>query len=138
MSRRTVEVMYFDGCPNVDLALRQVRAALASAGLDGNVDLAMTRIGDDVEAARKRFLGSPTVLVDGHDVERDAVARDDYGLQCRVYWHDDHRNGAPPSHWIAAALVASPPTERPSVAEMSPSGSIRQGDHGCCDDKGAR
>jgi len=133
MSRHTVDVMYFDGCPNVDLAVAQVRAAIASAGLEGNVDLAMTHIGDDAEAARKRFLGSPTVHVGGLDVEPDADARHDYGLQCRVYWHDGRLEGAPPSAWIAAVLTADAKAQGPKAAEPSPSGSIQRGAHGCCD-----
>jgi hypothetical protein len=130
--------MYFDGCPNVDLAAQRVHAAVASVGLTGDVDVVMTRIGDEVEAARKRFLGSPTVHVDGLDVEADAVARDDYGIQCRVYWHDGRLEGAPPSPWIAAALAARPPTERTETAGPSPSGSIERGEHGCCDGKSTR
>jgi hypothetical protein len=132
MSRRTVEVMYFDGCPNVELALDRVRAGIASARMDGNVDIALTRIADDVQAARKRFLGSPTIQVDGRDVEPEAAMRDDYGLQCRVYWNDGRLEGAPPSEWVAAALAAGPPTQEPQVAEPSPSGSTRQDTPRCC------
>jgi hypothetical protein len=88
-----------------------------------------------VEAVRKRFLGSPTVHVDGLDVEPDAVTRDDYGLQCRVYWHDGRLEGAPPSRWIAAALEAGPPTVGTKIAGPSPSDSIERGEHGCCDGK---
>jgi hypothetical protein len=134
MSRRAVEVMYFDGCPNVELALDRVRAAIASARMDGNVDIVLSRIADDVEAARKRFLGSPTIQIDGHDVEPEAAMRDDYGLQCRVYWNDGRLEGAPPSKWVAAALAAEPPTQEPQVAEPSPNSSRRQDPPRCCVD----
>jgi hypothetical protein len=135
MSPRTVEVMFFDGCPNVDLAVLHARAALASAGLDGRVEIAITRIDDDLEAARKRFLGSPTVQVDGLDVDPDALTRDDYGLQCRIYWHDGRIEGAPPIRWIAAALAADPPIPETGLAEPSAPASSGRSEHGCCSGK---
>ena len=137
MNRRKIEVMYFEGCPNVEPALREVHAAIEAVGLDGRVDVAMTQIGDEVEAGRRRFLGSPTVLVDGHDVEPEAATRDDYGLQCRVYWYDGHLRGAPVSQWIAAALTGTPRSDAPSAAEPSPSSSDPRGEHGCCGGKDA-
>jgi hypothetical protein len=128
MAHHAVELMYFDGCPNMDLALKHARAAITSAGL--HIDVVMTRIGDDAEATRKRFLGSPTVHVDGLDVEPDAGVRDNYGLQCRVYWHDGRLEGAPPSHWIAAALAAGNEHAGPSLSD-----SAERGAHGCCGGK---
>jgi hypothetical protein len=137
MSRRKVEVMYFDGCPNVDRAVDQVRVAIAMVGMEGSVDVTLTRVSDEVAAGRKGFLGSPTVLVDGRDVEPDAVARDACDLQCRVYWNDGHLQGAPPSRWIAAALAAAP-GERPGSIEPAPSGSTRQSEHDRCNGEGGR
>jgi catechol 2,3-dioxygenase-like lactoylglutathione lyase family enzyme len=42
------------------------------------------------EAAQtERFLGSPTVRVDGRDVEPDAETRTDHGIKCRIYRSSD-------------------------------------------------
>jgi hypothetical protein len=70
-----IEVQYLDGCPNLALAVDRVREALALVGLDATIQT--TRMTDGVE-----FGGSPTVLVDGRDVEEDqAAAR----ASCRTY-----------------------------------------------------
>jgi hypothetical protein len=55
-------------------------------------------------ASRLHFVGSPTVRVDGLDVDPAANALDTYGLRCRVYDVGGHVDGAPPSTWIEAAL----------------------------------
>jgi hypothetical protein len=132
MSRRSVEVMFLDGCPHVDLALRHVHAAIASTGLDGAVDVALTRIEDDAEAVRKRFLGSPTVHVDGLDVEPDAACRREYGLHCRLYWDDGRVDGAPPRSLIAAALIGPPPVANARAA----TGPVPCAANGSCDGTG--
>lgn len=103
---RHVEVLFFDGCPNVDLATSRVRQAIASAGVQADVQL--VRIEGDDDAVRRRFLGSPTVRVDGSDVDGAAEARTDFGLQCRVYSVDGQLEGAPPVAWIEAALRGAP------------------------------
>lgn len=61
------------------------------------------------DAARLRFLGSPTVRVDGCDVEAGAEDRSDFGMECRVYFSSD---GLPASAWIRDALRSSEVIER--------------------------
>ena len=102
-SRPTVELLYFDGCPNYLDYLPRLRRLLASAGLtDG---LALRPIDSDQEAGAQRFLGSPSVRVDGQDVEPDAVERRDYGLQCRLYRTGCGLTGFPPDDWVLEALA---------------------------------
>ena len=103
---KTVQVLFFDGCPNVDLATRNASEAIANAGVSATIRL--VRIAGEAEAVRRRFLGSPTVRVDGVDVELSAGARSDFGLQCRVYSVDGRLTAAPPTAWIEAALRADP------------------------------
>jgi hypothetical protein len=98
----TVEVLYFDGCPNHEAYLPRLRGLLDVAGVQARIEL--RRI-ESVEAAeRERFLGSPTVRVDGHDVDPAAAQRDDYGLKCRLYASDDGLRGTPPDAWVLNAL----------------------------------
>ena len=98
----TIEVLYFDGCPNHDALLPHLHELLASAGVTATV--ALRRIETIEDAERERFLGSPTVRVDGHDVDPGAGARDDYGLKCRLYATDEGVRGTPPDAWILGAL----------------------------------
>ena len=102
MIKRSVEVLAFDGCPNVDVALDRARGAVASANVPAEIRL--VRVQDDDEAKRLRFLGSPTVRVDGVDVDPSAEDRDDFGLQCRLYLVGGRLEGAPPTDSILSAL----------------------------------
>jgi Alkylmercury lyase len=80
---RTVEILYFDGCPNHAALESRLDGLLNRAGVA--TELELHRIDSEAEARRLRFLGSPTVRVDGRDVEPDAERREDYGLKCRLY-----------------------------------------------------
>jgi len=99
---RRIEIMMFEGCPHVDEVLERTRSAAAAAGVP--TDVAVVRIGSLAEAIERRFLGSPTVRVDGVDVEPAARGRLDFGVQCRLYQLGHRFEGAPPVAWIAAAL----------------------------------
>lgn len=76
-----VELLYFDGCPGIDRVVPIV-GPLADAA---RARVVQRRVETPDEAEAQRFLGSPTVRVDGVDVEPGAEQRDDYGLKCRLY-----------------------------------------------------
>ena len=97
-----IELLYFDGCPNYEALVPQLRRILAREGIEADVQL--RRVETQEQAARLRFLGSPTVRVGGSDVEEAAKARRDFGLKCRLYWTLSGLQGAPPDEWILAAV----------------------------------
>jgi hypothetical protein len=101
----TVEVLYFDGCPNHEALLPRLRELLDEAQLPAQIEL--RRVPDEAAAERERFLGSPTVRVDGHDVEPGADQRDDFGLKCRLYRTETGFSGLPEDDWLRAALSAA-------------------------------
>jgi hypothetical protein len=103
-SAMTIEVLYFDGCPNHDAVFQRLRRLLDEAGV--RADVGLRRIESDEEAQRLRFLGSPSVRVDGRDVEPGAHEREDFGLKCRLYRTPEGLTGAPPDAWIRAAVGA--------------------------------
>ncbi len=78
-----VEILYFDGCPNHQPTVDLVRDVVAAAELDA--EIVETEVTSPDDAGRLRFLGSPSVRVDGVDVEPDARQRRDFGLSCRTY-----------------------------------------------------
>jgi len=96
-----VEVLYFDGCPSHEALLPRLRALLDRHAAGAELALRPVAAGD---AQRERFLGSPTVRVDGEDVEPAATGRSDYGFKCRLYPTPDGLVGAPPDAWVIAAL----------------------------------
>ena len=108
-----VEVLYFDGCPNHDALLPHLRELLVSAGAPTRIDL--IRVEDADAAARERFLGSPTVRVDGKDVEPGADERTDFGLKCRLFATREGLRGMPADEWVLAALRRTAGASRPAA-----------------------
>ena len=111
---RKIEVLVFEGCPNIDGTLAEVRSAIAAA--TEVADVLVVHVESEAEAIRRHFLGSPTVRVDDIDVDASAQKRDDYGLQCRVYAVDGRLEGVPPASWIEATLRGV--TEERSVSAV--------------------
>ena len=103
MASQSVEIFYFEGCPHAQPTVDLVRAIVAET--DGAVDVREVIITSEDDALRLRFLGSPTVRVDGQDVDPDAEGREDYGFQCRVYPNGAGLDGLPPATWIRSALL---------------------------------
>lgn len=97
-----VEVLYFDGCPHHEALLPHLRELLRAAGAETDIEL--VRVEDAEHAERERFLGSPTVRVDGEDVEPGAGRRTDFGLKCRLFSTPDGLRGVPADEWVIAAL----------------------------------
>lgn len=63
---------------------------------------------DATAAKRERFLGSPTVRIDGRDIEPGAEQRNDLGLKCRFYSTRGGLRGIPPDEWVLDALRPMP------------------------------
>jgi hypothetical protein len=97
-----IELLYFDGCPNHETLAGRLGELLAAEGIDERP--ALRRVADADTAERERFLGSPTVRVDGVDVDPGASARTDFGLKCRLYETPAGLRGLPPDEWLVAAL----------------------------------
>lgn len=62
-----IEVLYFDGCPSTDAFLPRLRDLLAQLGAADRLEL--RRVETIGAAERERFLGSPSVRVDGYDID---------------------------------------------------------------------
>ncbi|HEY6777741.1 MAG TPA: hypothetical protein VI122_14635 [Thermoleophilaceae bacterium] len=98
-----VEFLWWEGCPSHPEALAELRDVLRSENLDPDL-VERREIATDEQAARERFPGSPTILIDGEDV----VAPDDgepFSLTCRVYRLRDGRYSATPDADVLRAAV---------------------------------
>jgi hypothetical protein len=98
-----VVLQYFDGCPNWVEADAWLRQALAVLGA-GGASVEHQRIETMEEAVSARFMGSPSILVDGRDPF--AVEGAQPGLACRVYPTPAGLRGAPTLEQLVAALQA--------------------------------
>jgi hypothetical protein len=97
-----VELLYFEGCPSYADLLRRLHGLVAAEGIQDEIEL--RRVETPEQAERKRFLGSPTVRIDGEDVDSTADGREDFGLECRLYRTHSGLARTPPDEWIRAAL----------------------------------
>jgi hypothetical protein len=82
--------------------LPALRELLISGGIADKIELRRIESAEDAE--HERFLGSPTVRIDGEDVDPGAGDRDDFGLKCRLYRDQEGVSKTPPEQWIRAAL----------------------------------
>lgn len=102
MRRPRVEILYFDGCPNHEPARALVERVAAELQLEAAIEL--VEVVDPDAAADLRFLGSPTIRVDGRDVEPGADERHEFVLSCRLYRSERGLAGQPDETWIRDAL----------------------------------
>ncbi len=100
----SVEVLYFEGCPSFTKLLPRLRELVVESGGDPD-DIALRAIETPESAETAMFLGSPTVRVDGVDVDPGAADREDFGLKCRRYRSEQGQASTPPEAWIRAALT---------------------------------
>ena len=80
-----VELLYWDGCPSYPAALADLRAALGE-----HVPVTVREVVSEGQAVAEDFPGSPTIRVDGHDVD-PAGAGSRPALTCRIYHRPDGR-----------------------------------------------
>jgi hypothetical protein len=88
MTQPTVELLYWEGCPSHPQALAELRAAMAELGLDPD-SVAVHEVDTDERAAHERFVGSPTIRIDGADIQDPG--EEPAALTCRVYHRRDGR-----------------------------------------------
>jgi hypothetical protein len=107
-----VELLFWEGCPSHPRALADLREAMIEMGLDPDA-IAVRDVRTHAEAERERFVGSPTIRIDGVDIEPSD--QEPFGLSCRVYHRRDGRISPTPDpadvrEALTAALVTR--TER--------------------------
>jgi hypothetical protein len=98
-----IEVFYFNGCPNHEPAVEQVRQALKAESIATAVE--EIEVTDTAMAHEIGFLGSPSVRVNGIDVEEAARDAQTFGFGCRTYFDGDQRSGLPSVNLIRSALT---------------------------------
>jgi hypothetical protein len=84
-----VELLWWEGCPSSDEAHALVRRLMAEAGLDPE-GLDSIEVATQETADRHGFVGSPTIRIDGRDIQPPPEAEPP-GLTCRVYHLRDGR-----------------------------------------------
>ncbi len=96
-----VEVLYFEGCPNHAPAMDMVRRVLDREKIQAEVRL--IEVANEKAAESARFLGSPSVRVNGADIE-PGREEDSPFFGCRTYTAGGKTVGVPPEKWLVDAL----------------------------------
>lgn len=123
-----VEVLYIAECPHHEPAVEQARAALRFVGVPAVVEEVEVKTKADAEA--QRFLGSPTVRVNGLDVEPGARGVQHFGVGCRSYVENGRRSGLPSKDLIQRALeeedagTATGPAQADSAQKQRPESGV--------------
>ena len=97
-----IELLYFDGCPSREQASEILERVLAETETQARIE--KINIMDEQMAIDHQFLGSPSIRINGVDV--DPVARHslEFSRKCRIYKTDTGIIGWPSSHMIEEAI----------------------------------
>jgi len=96
-----VEFLYFDGCPNAEPAWALLQSVLDECGVAAKVTKIAIQSPEDAE--RFGFLGSPTIRMNGKDIEKER-RNDPPVYACRVYGGGEGAGGVPPRKMLIAAI----------------------------------
>ena len=113
-----IEVLYFDGCPNHRPAIDRVRQVLAEEGLSAEV--LEVNVSEPLIAQEVGFLGSPSIRVNGLDVEPEARKVHTYGIMCRTYAMNGRREGVPSLEMLRRAIREEMAAASQGLAEHIP------------------
>jgi len=89
-----ISFLYYEECPSHDVALERLRQVLAEEGIQAEIEI--IKVETEEQAQHLRFTGSPTILVDGQDLDPPPPDAP-YSLTCRAYRQEDGRISPLPS-----------------------------------------
>lgn len=97
-----VEVLYVADCPTHPAAVRLVKRVLAAEGVATDIHEVLVR--DERMACELKFLGSPTIRINGRDVVGESPTAKNFALSCRLY-PGSKQIGVPPAEVIHRAVL---------------------------------
>jgi hypothetical protein len=100
-----VSFLYYEDCPSHDLALERLREVMDEEAIPGG-EVEIVKVETEEQARELRFIGSPTIRVDGQDI--DPPSDSHYALTCRSYHLADGRISPLPSKDMIRRAVRSP------------------------------
>ena len=98
---KKVEFLFFEGCPSYKQALTNLKEVLADSDLEVNLEL--INIETPGQAEKFGFYGSPTIKIDGTDLEGRS---EEFSYNCRLYDIDGELTGIPTKEYIKEKLIA--------------------------------
>jgi hypothetical protein len=102
-----IELLVFDGCPNFEPAEQLIRESIKELGVESVVEV--IRVVDHDDAVAKRFLGSPSIRINGRDLELAEDDKTEYSMRCRVYRTGDKQSGVPSKALLTKRIQEATP-----------------------------
>lgn len=94
------DILYFDDCPSWKRATALLERVIERLDLESGVNL--VRVETDDEAQEHRFVGSPSIRLNGEDLF--PVGHEYYALGCRLYQTEDGMRGWPTEAMLIASI----------------------------------
>jgi len=110
-----VELLHIPDCPNYEVAAQLLKEILREHGLPQNIS--EVSVTDFAQAEVLAFPGSPTIRVDGKDVDPALPEQGYRGLSCRTYIVDGKRQGFPSPAMISLAIRSAISAGRLKIKE---------------------
>lgn len=101
-----IEVLYVPGCPNYQPAVERIQKVLMLESLRAEIE--RVPVNSDAEAKALQFPGSPTIRINGTDVEPNLMSA--VGISCRLYANS---GGVPSEETLRLALSKACQREAP-------------------------
>lgn len=100
-----ITLLHNESCPSTHDTLRRLNKVLAKLGEDADVEVILVRT--EAEARVSGFLGSPTVLIDGFDIEESAGREAGPAVleTCRIYRRPEGRVSPLPSEELIEQAI---------------------------------
>ncbi len=99
-TRLEIELLYFEGCPSWQRAFESLEAALAEYA--ASPEVALVKVDTPEAAVQHRFVGSPTIRINGKDLF--PVDQDHFALGCRIYATEDRFRAEPTEKMLKEKL----------------------------------
>lgn len=103
-SEARIEFLYWEDCPSHPQAWKLLQEAMVELGLEMPVE--QIEVVTDQDAERLAFPGSPTIRVNGVDIDPDGAAQMGAALICRIYRLPDGRFSPVPSKEMIRRALA--------------------------------
>ena len=97
-----IELFYFRNCPSYKQTIRDLGKILKEKKI--NVKVEMVEIKSEQEAKKVKFIGSPTLRINGKDIDSLAGLSKHYGMRCRIYFYKGKISPSPPEEMIVKSL----------------------------------
>ncbi len=98
-----IQLLYFKECPNYKAAYENLIEALNEMKIN-DYKIEMIEIKNEEDAVKYKFLGSPTLRIEGRDVDLGYKDEGNYVLACRVYKFNGRIYGMPLKEMIEIFL----------------------------------